>query len=1376
MKKAIFSAVLGLGLLAHAGFYTVEPAGCGAWRLYDPAGREIFLNGVDHVKWTGHRSERTASAAYFETNRKKYAVKAAWETNTLHRLREWGFNLLGAGCDNDLRHRGLAHTVYLNIGGRMAKAGGDLAIRANPADVPCGGFPNVFSPEWEMACARVAEEMCKAERGSPDLLGYFIDNELAWWGDGAFDLACGLFDCTAKLPPEHSAKKALEDFLRQQGVDDASKADRQIKTAFLSLAAERYFSVAAAAIRRVDPDHLVLGCRFAGLNGAGREVWAAAGRHCDIVSFNCYPWVDLDRNVVMGGAAMQDVPFADLIAERSNWSKKPFMITEWSFPALDSGLPCMHGAGQRFRTQAERSRATELFLRAMRSSGAVVAHSYFMWVDEPYFGIRKDLPEDSNYGLVNENDEPYPLVEVFAGMSRENPRKVKHDRAFKVEPAASSPPAVSAVNDVAYAAADGKYRLSNRFGLELHGCIGGKRMFDRILLRGVEIGSWNAMLAFESGGRTHWRDAEKVTRAKWDKASRVFTVTAEGGTAADRFSVTHEISLCGDKPSFVARVSKIKNLSGGPLALKTVYFRQYAPYAASTVKSGAVPHLWNSPHQACWNDPRSGKRWGGWTYAKDTEIFLYYINPSSGSVHPDAGFSVSGIVLKPDAEHKPKSDGSWMVAEAYAPAADVDPFVGTAGTGHTFPGATRPFAMVQPGPDTGYGDWQHCSGYRMEDAKVLGFSQTHLSGTGCSDLGDFLLLPFTGELPHGEPGGFKDRRTETAWPGYYSVELTNFAVKAEITSSKRVAFHRWTFPKGKRAKVVLDMQYGAVERSKDVINTHVLSSTLNFGKDGRSVSGGNVLSAWLKREVYFTLAFQRRWKSKRILPKRDPREKAQRVEFVFDLPDDGILEARIAVSTVDAANARRNLLAEGKTSFEQCREAAAAEWNGLLSRADIKGAGAEERKIFKTGLYHLFIQPNDIADVDGRYRGADGKVHAASSGCYYTGFSLWDTFRAAHPLYTVLTPEKVDGFVNSMLEQYRAVGYLPVIPYFGSETFCMIGNHSVPVIVDAYLKGFRGFDAALAFEAVTNSLTVTHPGKIKEDWKYYDTLGYYPYDVIKGEGVSRTMECAYDDSCAARFAAALGKDAVREFFRRRSGNWRNVFDSGDTMLVRGRDSKGAWRTPFDPRRIGGGGDWMPYDCTEANAWQYTWHVLHDPAGLAAAFGGAKRFGERLDMFFSDAGKAAGSEDCPDASGNYGQYAHGNEPSHHIAYLYNWTDKPEIVGARVREIAKRFYSAKPDGICGNDDCGQMDAWYVFAALGFYPVDPCGGEYVLGAPLFKETVLNLPGGKTFTVLADAPSDSKCRVRNVFMNGRKLDRRTVDHESIVRGGELVFDMMEK
>jgi putative alpha-1,2-mannosidase len=326
------------------------------------------------------------------------------------------------------------------------------------------------------------------------------------------------------------------------------------------------------------------------------------------------------------------------------------------------------------------------------------------------------------------------------------------------------------------------------------------------------------------------------------------------------------------------------------------------------------------------------------------------------------------------------------------------------------------------------------------------------------------------------------------------------------------------------------MQYGAVERSKDVINTHVLSSTLNFGKDGRSVSGGNVLSAWLKREVYFTLAFQRRWKSKRILPKRDPREKAQRVEFVFDLPDDGILEARIAVSTVDAANARRNLLAEGKTSFEQCREAAAAEWNGLLSRADIKGAGAEERKIFKTGLYHLFIQPNDIADVDGRYRGADGKVHVASSGCYYTGFSLWDTFRAAHPLYTVLTPEKVDGFVNSMLEQYRAVGYLPVIPYFGSETFCMIGNHSVPVIVDAYLKGFRGFDAALAFEAVTNSLTVTHPGKIKEDWKYYDTLGYYPYDVIKGEGVSRTMECAYDDSCAARFAAALGKDAVREFF------------------------------------------------------------------------------------------------------------------------------------------------------------------------------------------------------------------------------------------------------
>lgn len=1355
-------------LAAQAGFYRTTQSGDGTWRIVSPDGRETFLSGVDHVKWTGHRCERTGSAAYHETNLRKYGRKSAWETNAVARLKKWGFNLLGAGCDLDLRHRGFGHTVYLDIGGRMAKKGGIFAIRANPADVPCGGFPNVFDPEWERMCERVASEMCAKEKDDRDLVGYFIDNELAWWGDGAFDLACGLYDCVAKLPKDHSARQALDRYIGGLGTG------RDVKVGFLRLAAERYFSVAAAAIRRADPNHMVLGCRFAGLNGAHEEVWKAAGRHCDVVSFNCYPWVDLDRNDVMAGEAMRNLRFEDAVAERHAWTKKPFMVTEWSFPALDSGLPCMHGAGQRFRTQDERSRATELFLRAMASSGTVVGHSYFMWVDEPYFGIREALPEDSNYGLLNENDEPYPVVDVFARVLKDGNVAPAAKRAVdSVKAADGAMPPKAQTEGCVFSRVGDSYSLRNRNGLELCGRIGGKMMFDKVSLRGVEIGSWNAMLAFKSDGRTHWQDTSKVVDVKWDPTSAVLALCAEGGSGVSRFSISHEISLYGDRPCFLARCVKVSNAGDAPLELKTVYFRQYAPYAAATEKEKTVPHLWKDPKRVAWNDPATGRRWGGWTDAADADIFLYYIDPNAKSVHPDAGFNAEGRILAPGEGYVPAADRLWMVAEADAPVAHVDPFIGTAGTGHTYPGPTRPFGMVQPGPDTGYGDWQHCSGYRWEDGKILGFSQTHLSGTGCSDLGDFLLLPFTGRLPPGEPGGIKNPDTETAWPGYYSVELTNFGVRAEITSGKRVAFHRWTFPKDRPAQVMLDLQYGAVERSKDVINTHVVSSSIDFGKDRKSVSGGNVLSAWLNREAHFALAFGRRWKSYRVLPKRDPREKAKRVVFTFDPPPDGVLEARIAVSTVDAKGARANLAAEIGMSFEECRRAAAAEWNSLLARADIGGADDGSRRIFKTGLYHLFTQPNDLADVDGRYRGADGKVSKSPDGSYYSGFSLWDTFRAAHPLYTILAPERVDGFVNSMLAQYRAVGYLPVIPYFGCETFCMIGNHSVPVIVDAYLKGFRGFDARLAFEAVTNSLTVTHPGKLKEDWAYYDRLGYYPYDKIKGEGVSRTMECAYDDSCAARFAAALGEKDSEAFFAKRSGNWRNVFDAGKTLLVRGRDIRGNWRTPFDPRRIGGGGDWMPYDCTEANAWQYTWHVLHDPAGLAAAFGGAKRFRERLDMFFTDAGRAAGSEDCPDALGNYGQYAHGNEPSHHIAYLYNWTDRPWIAGERVSDIAKRFYSTKKDGICGNDDCGQMDAWYIFAALGFYPVDPCGGRYAIGAPLFPRTELRLPGGRKFTVLANSPSGSRCRVKSAFLDGKPVKDRTVPHDAVVRGGELVFEL---
>ena len=1362
------------------GFYSIGKTPAGAWRLADPQGRDAYLAGVDHVKWQGHGCARTGRNVFRETTKRKYGTKAAWEKATLARLKEWGFNLLGAGCDEDLRGRGMGHTIYLDIGGRMAHAGGMKAIRANPGDVPCGGFPNVFDSSWPETCARVAREMCTPHRNDSALVGYFIDNELAWWGDGRFDLECGLFDQVASLPAGHSARQALDAFLSGRG-EALPDVSRETKLAFLRQAAERYFSVAAAAIRAADPNHLVMGCRFAGVNGAHAAVWEAAGRHCDVVTFNCYPWVDLDRNVALTEEERPDELLSSAIAQRAKWAQKPLLVTEWSFLALDSGLPCRHGAGQRFRTQKERTRAAAIAARTFLNSPAMVGDTFFMWVDEPYWGIRPELPEDGNYGLVDENDNPYPLTEMFARLrsNGDAARRAGLPLPRPARPAQSAGEVMkeygfSPVAAGAFVRSGDDYTLTTRAGLVLAGRIGGRRIFDKVSLRGVEIGSWNSMLRFSDGQRPHWWDTAQVTSVSWDDVRGALTVEAVAGSGSRSFALTQEIVPDAATPRFLARFVSCANRGTEPLCVEALYFRQYAPYALETVSDEIVPHLWKAPKRAAWIERSGARRWGGFTSAADVDIFRYYTDAAAGSVHPDAGFrpGAPSRTLAPGAVYVPAANSAWMVAEADAALAAVDPFIGTSGTGHTTPAAMRPSGLVQPGPDTGYGDWGHCSGYRWEDMKILGFSQTHLSGTGCSDLGDFLLLPFTGALPSGEPAGVKDPSTEAAEPGYYSVALTNFGVRAEITAAKRVAFHRWTFPKNTPAQVLLDLQYGAVEGRKDALHTHVVSSRLDFGPDGRSLSGGNVLSAWLRRHAYFALRFDRPWQSYKILPKRDSREKADRVLFTFAPPPGGVLEARIAVSTADAAGARRNLAAEGGQTFDACRTGAAAEWNELLARADVPGADAKTRTVFKTSLYHLLAHPSDIADADGRYRGADGRIATATDGHYYTGLSLWDTFRAAHPLYTLLTPERVDGYVSSMIAQFRAVGYLPVIPYFGCETFCMIGNHAVPVVVDAYLKGFRGFDAREAFAAVTNSLTVTHPGKLKEDWELYNRLGYYPFDIIKGEGVSRTLECAYDDSCAARMAAALGEQEAERFFSARASNWRNVFDPS-LMLVRGRDSKGAWRDPFDPRRIGGGGDWMPYDCTEGNAWQYTWHVLHAPADLAAAFGGKAEFARRLDMLFSDTRRAAGAEDCPDASGNYGQYAHGNEPSHHIAFLYNWAGRPDRTVGHVREIARRFYSTEKDGICGNDDCGQMGAWYVFAALGFYPVDPCGGDYTLGAPIVPRVDIRVPGRPALAVLCrDIKGNGPLR-RTAAWNGKAISGFHVRHADIVKGGELVFEI---
>ena len=695
---------------------------------------------------------------------------------------------------------------------------------------------------------------------------------------------------------------------------------------------------------------------------------------------------------------------------------------------------------------------------------------------------------------------------------------------------------------------------------------------------------------------------------------------------------------------------------------------------------------------------------------------------------------------------------------------DVDPFVGTDGTGHTTPAAWAPSGMVQPGPDSGYGDWRHCSGYVKSDAKIFGFSQTHLSGTGCEALCDVLLQPFLGPDPTVEPSprrkrhslempATKDPASEAAHPGYYRVSYLDLGrTTTEITASKRVALYRFSVPGGATPRLLVDLQWG---NPRGDTRKFVVGSEWSIGDGSRSISGRIAKSAWLRREFYFKLAFNRRFSAK-TLP-RAASDGADRLVLDFE-GGDGPLMAKYACSLSGADGADRNLGEITGWDFESVRAATAREWESLLSRVEIPGSPPERRKVFYTALYHLFLQPTLVSDLGERD--------------LYSSFSLWDTFRAAHPLQALLRPEATAPFVNSLLDGYRRTGRLPVMPYCRHETDCMIGMHSVPVIVDAYLKrrgpGGVGEDAVdwnLAYEAVTNALTVSHPGALKEDWDAYARHGYYPYDVVGGEGVSRTLEVSYDDACAARFAEARGDGRTAAFFRARSCNWTNVFDR-TLRLVRGRNSKGEWREPFDPFRFGGAKDWVPYDCTEANAWQYTWHVMQDVPGIVAAQGGRGEFVRRLEGIFSLSHERMSEEH--DCTGAMGEYIHGNEPSHHILYFLPRLGDWDFAADRIREICDKLYSGDADGLCGNDDCGQMSAWYVFACLGFYPFDPCGGELALGAPQVPEARIG-----RFRMLAHGLSETNRRVKSVSFRGRRLDGFSIAAADVLEGGDLVFEM---
>lgn len=697
----------------------------------------------------------------------------------------------------------------------------------------------------------------------------------------------------------------------------------------------------------------------------------------------------------------------------------------------------------------------------------------------------------------------------------------------------------------------------------------------------------------------------------------------------------------------------------------------------------------------------------------------------------------------------------------------VDPFIGAADNGHTFPGACRPFGMIQTSPVTGAVGWRYCSEYMYADSIIWGFTQTHLNGTGCMDLGDILVMPFTGER-HRTWDAYRSsfsKTSENATPGYYTVTLDQAKVKAELTATTHAALHRYTYEQADSASILIDLQHGPAWNEKQY-HSQVNSCEVNWENDS-TLTGHVNNKVWVDQDYYFVMQFSHPVIDHFELPMAET-EKGKRLIASFNIQPGEEVLMKVALSTTGVEGAKANMAAEVPGwDFEGIRTAAKADWNSYLSRIEVEGTD-EEKTNFYTSFYHALIQPNEISDVDGRYRNAADSVVNATGGKFYSTFSLWDTYRAAHPFYTLMVPERVDGFINSLVDQAEVQGYLPIWGLWGKENFCMVANHGVSVVAEAYAKGFRGFDAERAFNAIKQTQTVSHP--LKSNWENYMKYGYFPTDLTEAESVSSTLESVYDDYAAADMAKRMGKTEDAAYFARRADFYKNLFDSS-TQFMRPKKSDGTWKSPFNPSQIGHaesvGGDY-----TEGNAWQYTWHVQHDVPGLIALFGGEEPFLNKLDSLFTLKLETTQA----DVTGLIGQYAHGNEPSHHVTYLYALAGRPERTQELIREIFDTQYSPKPNGLCGNDDCGQMSAWYMFSAMGFYPVNPVSGEYVFGAPQLPEFVLHLADGKTFTIKAEGLSEANKYVKSITLNGEPYTKNFISHADIVKGGTLVYQMTDK
>ena len=688
----------------------------------------------------------------------------------------------------------------------------------------------------------------------------------------------------------------------------------------------------------------------------------------------------------------------------------------------------------------------------------------------------------------------------------------------------------------------------------------------------------------------------------------------------------------------------------------------------------------------------------------------------------------------------------------------VNTFIGTEGTGHTFPGPCMPFGMMQPGPDNVNKGWNYTSGYQYRDSVILGFSQTRANGTGINEFGDVLLQPFTDERTENFSETYR-KESEKASPGYYTVTLNN-KVKVELTCTERVAMHQYTYPNSK-ANLLVDLQHGL----RFLTDSLVLESDVKV-EDNKTISGYCHTKNWVERKYFFTIQFNEAFSSYQQLSQIN-KEKAPRYVLSFNLKNK-ILQTKIALSTVSVAGAKNNLQKElPGWDFNSTVAQAKNVWNSYLSRIHIE-APQKQKEIFYSSLYRFFIQPSNIADVDGNYRGADDKIALAPNKAYYSTLSNWDIYRGAFPLLQILAPEKINDIVNSMLVHHKAAGFLPIWTAWGQDNYCMIGNHAIPMILSAYQNGFKGFDANEALQAMVQTSTKSH---INSDWELYNQYGYYPFDKLDNEAVSRTLESGYDDWCVAEMAKKLGKNELAKTFSKRALYYQNIYDT-ETTFFRGKDTKGNWRTPFNPLMATSPMN-NPGDYTEANAWQYFWTpAQHDVKGLTQLVGGKENFTKKLNAFFTK--EAENPNKFLGQEAMIGQYAHGNEPSHHIGYLYAYSTEPQTGQKYIHRVINEFHGNTPNGMIGNDDCGQMSAWYILSTLGFYPVNPASGEFVLGSPQVKKATLHLAKNKSFSIEAKNFSEQAIYNETRLLNGKEINKPFITFQDVINGGSLIFEMI--